>query len=753
MSNRILLRRLLFVLATIFFTACASVTDTKQPSVTIYRDDWGVPHIYADREEYGFYGLGYAQAEDQLIKLLGAVYWVHGRRAELEGEALLAVDIEQRRWRHAGEGRGGFGRLDPQVQENYRQYLAGLNRYMADYPDKVPAWAPQIEVADLVAFSRAVFWAGYAAVLGPGECKEPDVELHASIIDAGNQQLKGASNGWVVAPARTANGATILLADPHTELQSAAYYEYRMQAGQLDSAGFSLGPLLWQAHNKDVSWAMTTGNPDMWDCYAVEVDPANPARYLYDGKWQDMLQVEETFQVRDSEPVTEVFEYTRHNDVLSPVVARRDGKAYVVSTSQMHDTGLLDNEIWQMNQAESVFDLQDAMGNLGMFPQNIIAGDFSGNIWYLRAGKTPVRPDGYDFTKPVPGNDSATAWQGYYALEDMVQVLNPPQNFLQNNNVAPDRLFPSKNLQASDYPTGIFNDIPGRVTTRGLRSIEVLSGTEQFTLADAMAHAFDETWITAEYWSMALSYALEQYPHWLEDNQGEAGDLVLRLRDFNGVAAADSKAALNFYYWRSGMYTVLSRPEFEHLRTLPWSREDFSPDFATALLEQASHAATTMVDQLGSTDVAMGEVFRVGRGEQSWPLGGETIDTSEISSCVADLSPLCERTMRAFASGKLNEQGQRRAYRGSQSMRLVEFTDPVRSWSLHVYGQSDDPESKHYDDQARLLSEGRFKPAYFSRDELEGHIESTTILKLGVGASGNKTIVGNVQALVQLFNH
>lgn len=64
-------------------------------------------------------------------------------------------------------------------------------------------------------------------------------------------------------------------------------------------------------------------------------------------------------------------------------------------------------------------------------------------------------------------------------------------------------------------------------------------------------------------------------------------------------------------------------------------------------------------------------------------------------------------------------------------MRLIEFSDPLKSWTLHVYGQSDDPASPHYDDQARLLSEQTFKPTYFSRDELKGHIQSTTVLEPG----------------------
>jgi acyl-homoserine lactone acylase PvdQ len=210
---------------------------------------------------------------------------------------------------------------------------------------------------------------------------------------------------------------------------------------------------------------------------------------------------------------------------------------------------------------------------------------------------------------------------------------------------------------------------------------------------------------------------------------GDAADLVRRLSDWDGTAAADSVAALNFFYWHSDMADVLQRPGFEAFQDLPWDREDFSPGFAAAILEQAKRAAASMVEALGSTDVAMGSVFRIGRGERSWPLGGETIADAEMTACVADLSPLCDRTMRAFSSGPPDEQGQRRAYRGSNSMRLVEFSKPVKSWSLHVYGQNDYPASPHFDDQAKLLSEKKFKPTFFNRDELEGHIKSTTELE------------------------
>jgi acyl-homoserine lactone acylase PvdQ len=118
----------------------------------------------------------------------------------------------------------------------------------------------------------------------------------------------------------------------------------------------------------------------------------------------------------------------------------------------------------------------------------------------------------------------------------------------------------------------------------------------------------------------------------------------------------------------------------------------------------------------------------VGRGERSWPLGGESINLTEVPSCIADISPLCERTMRAFASGPPDDNGHRRAYRGNHAVRLVVFSDPIQSYSLKVYGQSDDPSSPHFDDQAELASEKRFKKTFFEWNELQGNIESTVVL-------------------------
>lgn len=698
--------------------------------VTLYRDDWGVPHLYADSEEAGYYGLGYAQAEDRLEQILGMLVVLQGRRSELQGDSHLQLDMEIRRWRHLEEGVAGFERMSPQLQKNYGYYVSGIKRFMADNPNSVPVWSPEFGPASFVSLSRMILWLGYHMVDGPAECEKAGVVLDRQAPGTSDATPERASNGWVVMPARTLHGETIVGSDPHVGLQSPAYYEYRIDAGALKSSGFSLGPMLWQAHNSHVAWAMTTGNPDMWDCYEVVVDSNNPRRFMYDGHWQNMELREEIFRATDGSERKHVFEYTRHNGLLSPVVARKGDRAYVVSASQMHDAGVLDEEIYRMNLATSVAEVKTAMAGLGMFPQNIIVGDNKGNALYVRAGKVPRRPEGFDWTAPVPGNNSKTAWLGYHSFDDLVQVENPEQAYLQNNNIAPDRMFARNNIDARSYPKYLFNDEPGRITTRGIRAIQVLSQSEKFGLEDAFALSFDEQWVTADAWLDALVFSVDNYPNLLDGVSADARTLINGLQVFDGVARADSVTALQFLFWRQGMGDILTQPEFATLRKFPWHQDNFTSTFAAALFERAEHAAGQMTARFGGIDIQLGKLFQMGRGSQSWPVGGETIKASTDLDCMANINPLCDRTFRAFESRTENEAGVRMAFRGSQSMRVVVLGETVQSYSLHSYGQSNLKTSPHWDDQIRLASERHLKPTYFNRKDLDGHITSTKTLSI-----------------------
>ncbi len=401
----------------------AAAAESAAGKAVLYRDRWGVPHVYAAREEDGYFALGYAQAEDQLERLLGLVRLFRGERAAVDGAAGLGWDSFQRLWRHREEAAAGWARLEPQAQANYRSFVAGVERFMAEHPERVPANAIDLDALDLVMLPRALFFFAYQAVEGLADCLNGGVEIDPLLAlpgagagaDAG---LAGTeSNGWAVMPRRTADRATIVLSDPHVEIGLPIYWEYRVHAGKLHSSGFMMGALLWQAHTRDLSWAMTTGSPDVADCYELEVDPSHPRRYRFDGEWRDMEVSTTSIEVAGSSPVERSFEYTRHGGVLSPVVARKGNRAWVVSVAAMHDAGLLDQEIHRLNHAPDVASARSAMELLGMFPQTVIVGDRGGSVFYVRAGKSPRRPAGFDWSKPVDGSTSASAWQGFHVLE------------------------------------------------------------------------------------------------------------------------------------------------------------------------------------------------------------------------------------------------------------------------------------------------------------------------------------------------
>ena len=122
--------------------------------------------------------------------------------------------------------------------------------------------------------------------------------------------------------------------------------------------------------------------------------------------------------------------------------------------------------------------------------------------------------------------------------------------------------------------------------------------------------------------------------------------------------------------------------------------------------------------------------MRVNRGKVEAPVGGVTLDSDLAPLCVEQVRAVCDRTMRAFGVAPLGDTGRFRVVRGSQSMRIVQFTKPLQAYSLYAFGQSDDPASPHYADQVKLFSEKRMKRAYFSRAELEGHIRSEKTLTM-----------------------
>jgi acyl-homoserine-lactone acylase len=692
-------------------------------SVTIYRDDWGVPHVYASREEDGFYGLGYAQAEDRLQGILRQFLMVEGKSASVFGPDAVSADLRALQWMHLEQARIGFARLEPQLQKDYECFVAGIRRYMRDHPSEVPAWAPQLEPALPVAALDAALW-GVNDVGGVEDCERVGI----SVLSQNNPKSDGAgglskaSNQWVVMPWRTAGGYVIHLSDSHVPCDGEVRaFEFRLHAAGLELCGFSANGLVLpvSAHNRNVAWAMTMGGPDAADCYAVDVDPENPRRYYFDGEPKEMIVRRVTVEVKDGSPVTREFEYTKHNGVLCPVIARHGHTAYVVCSAYMGQTGLVDEQLYRMDLSHDIAEFRQSLSMLGMFTQNVMAGGADGHVLYVRAGRAPIRPKGYDWRKPVPGNSSATAWLGIHPLNDLVVVEDPVAGYMANDNVAPDAMTEERTVEAQNYAPEVFYDIPGFTNPRNRRTIDVLSRAYCFSQSNAVNLALDEKWEGTESWTEALRQALNADSERIKSRSFEWRRFADSILNFDGFARKESAGALDYSYWRTTIGEDQRGGEIaraiENHQTLP-------PGDQRILIDALEAALRRLTNEQGAAARTLGDVYRIGRGAQSYPIGGVkfTAGTAEIT------------TLRAMLANAPDARGQRWVVAGQRQPCLTIFSNPIQSFTSAPWGQSDHAQSQHYSDQAELVSQCRLKPTYFNRGDLLKHVQSKTILSIEV---------------------
>jgi acyl-homoserine lactone acylase PvdQ len=671
--------------------------------ITIYRDTFGTPHIFAATEEGATYGMGYAQAEDRLEELLKQYRRAEGTMAEVFGPTFLRDDYRQRLWRHRAVAEANYDKLSPKVRALIESYQAGIRQYMKDHPDEVPAWAPELRPWQVIALSRYIIW-GW-----------PEGDAGGDLLRAGITpdpiEPRG-SNQFVIAANRTADKAPIALVDPHLGWYGQfRFYEARLYGGALETSGVAIPglPLTTLGHNRYCSVAMTTGGPDAADVYEEELNPDNPRQYRYDGKWHDMTVRSEVIRVKeDGKVMPRKFEvaYTHHG----PVVARKNGKAYAMKVPYF-DQFRLPDQSYSMATARNLAEMKRALAMFQLMEQNVMVATVDGDIFYVRNGRVPVRPPGFNWRLPVPGNTSASEWLGYHGLDDLVQSLNPWQGYLQNCNVSPEfmtrfcPMTPERYAQRS-YLYNADNPLHQRAAMMR----DLLHANTSVTVADAHAMALSTQVYNADLWQGRLAAAWDKAPGKQKADAGTAKLCELILR-WNRRADADSTGAVAYLFWKNqlGKNALLA------------DRAGQPPpaDVGDAqILSALAAGAEELQRQWGRPEVKYGEVFRVGRrgGTKTWPVGGGSV--------------LGMATPRAISFEPAGD-GKTFIGRGGQtSVQVVQLTKPPRSWTLLPLGASDRPSSRHFDDQAeKLFSPGKLKPTYFlNRAELLKNVESTKVL-------------------------
>ncbi len=657
-----------------------SITLAYAGKVTVLRDEYGVPHVFAADPAGAAFGSGYAQAEDRLEEMLKNYRRAEGTMAEAFGAEFFRDDWRQRVWRHRLVAEQHYKDLSPRSRAIIEAFQAGVRQYMREHPERVPAWAPKLEPWQVVALGRYIIW-GW-----------PEGEAGGKLLHAGIQPDPIAyhgSNEMLLAPARTAMHVPIAIVDPHLSWYGPfRFYEIRLYGGELAFSGACIVGLPFPAlgHSRYASIAMTTGGPDTSDVYEEEI---KDGKYKFRDEWRPLETRHEKIGVKVGDKI-DWKDVTIDSTLHGPIVAHKNGKSYSVAIPYADEVRLMD-ESWGMATAHNLEEMKKALSMLQLMAQNIMVGTVDGDIYYVRNGRVPVRPKGCDPERPMSGASGACEWQGLHPFEDLPQITNPPRGYMQNCNISPFTMFKDSPLTPEKYAEHpyLYNAARTPPHQRAAMVLDLLDAAHEVTAEEAIDLAFSPQVWHAELWQERIRKAAPE---------SEFGKM---LAAWNRRSDADSRPALAFYLFKISLET--GRPALEP----PASLTD--DQIRAALDEAAARLASEF-----APDAVFGTLFRVGRqgAARTYPVSGGSLTDAGMA------------TPRAVSFDKVGKEMV--GHGGQTSTQIVILTNPPQSYMVIPLGESDHPDSPHFDDQAeKLFSKSRVKPTYFlNRQELEKHATS-----------------------------
>jgi acyl-homoserine-lactone acylase len=677
-------------------------------AVTIHRDAYGVPHVHGRTAEAVAFGIGYAQAEDNLWQIEESYLRALGRAAFLYGERELAHDIVVAAFDVERFAREEYQAQAPTLRRLLDAYAAGVNQYIDRHPELRPRvllrMQPWYPLALLRGVSPATSIDGVrlgeiVALVGAGV---DDGGGTAGVDDGGGPAgaRDGApadgSSAWAVAPGRTANGRAILLQNPHLAFFGAGQpWELRLDSDDgWRFAGFTvLGtPVPRAGHNGRLGWTHTRTQADAADAYLLDFShPDDPLLYRDGDGWRRATEHDITIPVNTAtgvQPRTVRVRRSHHG----PIVAERGGRAVAIRIARFEEGGSL-AQWYEMGRARDLDEFRAALSRRALPAANTMYADADGNIWYVHGSAVPRRDTRFDWSRPIDGTDPATAWQGWHDLDELPQLLNPASGWLQNAGSTPFlATAEGHNLDPSDYPVYM---APEADNARARSARRILARENAWTLEAWAEAAFDTEAPEAEAFVASLVDEWERLGVSEPERALALERFIDALRAWNGRLNTTSAAATHF---------VLA---FERLHA--W-RADAPQLPHVAALETA---LAGLRDEWGTTAVPWGELNRLQRvhtrsreGFRDYAPGLPVAGAPESVGAV-------------FTFETTREPGQRRRYgtRGHSWVGVVELGERPRARSVVPFGQSAHPASPHYFDQAPLYAAGRLKDVHFGAVE------------------------------------
>ena len=693
-------------------------------NVTITRDDWGIAHIHGKTDADAVFGMEYAQAEDDFNRVETNYINAMGRLAEAEGEPKIYLDLRMKLFIDPSVLKTQYAASPAWLKSLMDAFADGLNFYLYKHPEVKPRVIHHFEPWMALSFTEGSIggdierinldqlkaFYGKTPTIQAGNDSIPEMQL-AYIHDADPPEPTG-SNGMAIAPSNTANHHALLLINPHTSFFFRSELQMASEQGLNAYGAVTWGQFfIYQGFNERAGWMHTSSGVDAVDEYLETVTKKGDTfSYKYGTEERPLTVKQITVPYSTPKGIAEK-KFTVYFTHHGPIIREQNGKWVSISLMQKPIEALTQSYV--RTKAKDYKSFRETLELKANSSNNTIFADSDGDIAYFHGNFIPRRDTSFDFTKPVDGSNPATDWKGFLTVDELPQLLNPKSGWLYNSNNWPWSGAGESSLRKQDYPVYVES---GTESARGLHAIRVLQNKRDFTLDSLIAAAYDSYLPWFEKPIPALIRAWDNAPT-SDPLKAKLADQIALLRNWDyrwGVNSVPTSLAV---FWGED----IRRHTADEAHKAGIAVEEYISTKAQAqlLLQSLAAASDRLASDFGSWKTPWGDINRFQR------LNGDIVQpfNDAAPSIPVGFTSSLWGSLASF--GARPYPGTKKWYgtSGNSFVAVVEFGDKVRAKAVTAGGESGNPTSRHFDDEAKRYSTGDLREVYFYASDLKGHTE------------------------------
>ncbi|MED5269201.1 MAG: penicillin acylase family protein [Bacteroidota bacterium] len=648
-------------------------------NIDIVRDSYGVPHIFAKTDAEVSYGLAWAHAEDdfetiQLAFLAGnSMLSNHlgseGAPADFISKFIGSKEIVDKK----------YNEISDEYKLVLEGYALGLNSYAKKFPDKVlykklfpltPKMMLRYGQLQLFIRSKGGEWVG----------KILSDKTQEDYID---QNLIG-SNFIAMNSSKTKSGESFLVINTHQPLEGpTSWYEAHINSEEGTNILGTLypgTPHILIGVNENLGWSHTFNNLDIFDVYKLEMTKG--LKYIVDGEEYKLEKDKAKIKIKIlglKIPINRKF----YKSIFGPTLKNKKG-FYSIRAPILHSINALE-QWWRMGKAKNFNEFYSTLKMKGLTGVNIAYADKYDTIFYMSDGLIPKREEGYNWKEIVPGNTKKTLWTETYDIEDLPQVIQPKSGYIYNANHSP---FKSTSNDENPNPNNFNPDMGFELfdNNRSIRLKKLIDEKDKISYEEFRKIKNDNSF------PEKLSYSFMDINPLFEislDSNHELKNMLDILQSWDRKTDIDSVGA--------GIYGVLYYHLLDKYRGYIFKNRVLSEE---VLLSALKEVKSYIIKNFGYLEITLGDFQKLVRGNIELPIWGlPDVVTTMVSTKYKD--------------------GKRRVFAGESYIGYIRFNEdgPIIE-SVISYGNSEVPESKHYDDQMKLYQNFKLKKVSMDKEEI-----------------------------------